>query len=151
MALQSTIFAGQPQLEACLTRDSAHILEGASGEHVGRIQIALEVLDGAVIDAGERTSRRFGPSTKAAVLAYKRARDIVAYDRQSQADPVVGKGTMASLDSEMRAQQVEIAPPRGYQTSKRRVRTSRLEIQAQEMIRKLLAKAPVRKAPAKYR
>ena len=151
MPLSSTIFAGQTQLEACLVNDSAHIQEGAAGEHVGRIQIALGILDGARIEGTELATRRFGPSTKSAVLSYKRARDIVAYERQSTADPIVGKRTIASLDAEMTARQVTISPPRRYGVSKRRVATSQLEIKALAKIRGLLAKPAGRHAPAKYR
>ncbi len=97
MALQSKLFAGDPKLEAAAVSDPAHITQGARGEHVRKIQVALARLDGAAI-AGDGV---YGPATAAAVLAYKRKRDIVNRSYQSQADDIVGKMTMAALDKEM--------------------------------------------------
>jgi hypothetical protein len=51
--LRSQLFAGDAKLEACLTRDSAHILQGAAGDHVSKIQGALFKLDNLIIDTGE--------------------------------------------------------------------------------------------------
>jgi peptidoglycan hydrolase-like protein with peptidoglycan-binding domain len=97
MALQSKLFGGDPRLEAAATSDAAHITQGAVGEFVRKIQTALQQLDNATIDA----DGRYGPATAAAVLACKRKRDIVNRSYQSQADNVVGKMTMATLDAEM--------------------------------------------------
>jgi peptidoglycan hydrolase-like protein with peptidoglycan-binding domain len=97
MALQSRLFAGDPKLEAAASSDPAHIQRGATGEHVRKIQIALTRLDGATI----ATDGQFGPATAAAVLAFKKKRDIVNRSYQSQADSIVGRMTMAALDSEM--------------------------------------------------
>jgi peptidoglycan hydrolase-like protein with peptidoglycan-binding domain len=99
MALRSNLFKGDAKLEAAAESDPAHITRGASGEHVQKIQIALIRLDDADIDA----DGRFGPRTEAAVLAFKRKRDIVDRSRQSQADAVAGKMTVVTLDSEMLA------------------------------------------------
>jgi hypothetical protein len=38
MALQSKLFRGDAKLEAALVSDSAHIVQGAIGSHVGKIQ-----------------------------------------------------------------------------------------------------------------
>jgi len=97
MALRSKLFAGDPKLEAAATSDAAHITQGAVGEFVRKIQMALRQLDYATIDG----DRRYGPATAAAVLAFKQKRDIVNRSYQSQADNVVGKMTMATLDAEM--------------------------------------------------
>ena len=97
MALQSRLFAGDPKLEAAANSDPAHIQQGAAGEHVRKIQLALTTLDGAAIAA----DGKFGPATGAAVLAFKKKRDIVNRSYQSQPDSVVGKLTMAALDAEM--------------------------------------------------
>jgi peptidoglycan hydrolase-like protein with peptidoglycan-binding domain len=97
MALQSRLFAGDPKLEAAAVSDAAHIEQGASGEHVRKIQVALTRLDGATI----ATDGKFGPATAAAVLAFKKKRDIVNRSYQSQADSIVGRMTMAALDREM--------------------------------------------------
>jgi peptidoglycan hydrolase-like protein with peptidoglycan-binding domain len=74
---------------------------GAAGDFVARIQSALLRLDGAQIDATEISARRYGPSTAAAVLAYKKKRKIINRTYQSQADNIVGKMTIAALDKEM--------------------------------------------------
>ena len=44
MALQSKLFRGDAKLEAALISDSAHIVQGAAGAHVGKIQQALNEL-----------------------------------------------------------------------------------------------------------
>jgi len=49
MTLQSQLFRGDPKLEAAAVSDPAHIVPGASGPHVGKIQQALNQLDGAGI------------------------------------------------------------------------------------------------------
>jgi peptidoglycan hydrolase-like protein with peptidoglycan-binding domain len=97
MALQSQLFRGDPKLEAAAVSDPAHILPGARGPHVGKIQRALNALD----DAGLDEDSAYGPATAAAVLAYKRERDIVNRSYQTQADNIVGKMTIAAMDKEM--------------------------------------------------
>jgi peptidoglycan hydrolase-like protein with peptidoglycan-binding domain len=97
MALQSQLFRGEPKLEAAAVSDSAHIVQGATGEHVSKIQLALIRLDGAAL----KSDGSYGPATAAAVLAYKRKRNIVNRSYQSQADNIVGKMTIVALDREM--------------------------------------------------
>lgn len=97
MALRSRLFAGDSKLEAAAVSDAAHIMRGAVGDHVRKIQVALIRLDGAQLEA----DGQFGPRTEAAVLAFKRERDIVNRSYQSQADAIVGKMTMVALDDEM--------------------------------------------------
>jgi len=99
--LRSKLFHGDPKLEAGAVSDPAHVLPGASGPHVGKIQLALILLDAAVIADSELDSLTYGDSTARAVLAYKRKRNIVNRSYQTQADNIVGKMTMASLDGEM--------------------------------------------------
>lgn len=99
MALKARLFAGDQKLEAALVSDPAHIVRGAAGDHVRKIQIALIRLDGATI----KDDGIFGAQTEAAVLAFKQKRDIVNRSYQSQADGIVGKMTMAALDQEMAA------------------------------------------------
>jgi hypothetical protein len=98
MALQSRLFSGDPRLEAAAVSDPAHIMQGATGPHVAKIQHALNVLD----NAGLSEDGKYGPRTAAAVLAYKRKRGIINRAYQTQPDDIVGKMTMASLDQEMR-------------------------------------------------
>lgn len=107
MPLQSALFGGDLKLEAAATSDPAHIMLGARGDHVARIQIALNKLDGAGLD----TDGVYGPATAAAVLAYKRKRNIVNAAYQTQADNIVGKMTVAALDGEMKALESRPAPP----------------------------------------
>ena len=110
MVLQSQLFRGDAKLQAAAVSDPAHVTPGAVGPHVAKIQQALGLLDGAVIDAGELQSMRYGPSTAAAVLAYKTKRNIINYGYQTKPDNIVGKMTMAALDKEVLAR--EINPPR---------------------------------------
>lgn len=97
MALLSSLLRGDPQLEAAAAADSAHITPGARGPHVAKIQSALNQLDGASLEV----DGRYGPGTAAAVLAYKRKRDIVNRSYQKVADNIVGKLTVAALDREL--------------------------------------------------
>jgi hypothetical protein len=46
MGLMSRFFKGDAKLEACLVNDTAHVTQGAVGDHVSKIQAALLVLDG---------------------------------------------------------------------------------------------------------
>jgi peptidoglycan hydrolase-like protein with peptidoglycan-binding domain len=101
--LTSYVFKGDRKLEACLTTDSAHILTGAKGTHVRKIQAVLEAVDGAEIEAGEWDTMTYGPSTTSAVLSYKTARDIINRSYQNKPDSIVGKMTIAALDKEIKA------------------------------------------------
>ena len=47
MPLHSKLFSNDRSLEACLMHDSAHITLGATGDHVGKVQTALHLLDHA--------------------------------------------------------------------------------------------------------
>jgi hypothetical protein len=99
--LQSELFRDDTALQACLVKDSAHIVKGARGQHVAKIQTALGIIEGALIDSDELASSVYGPSTASEVLAYKRKRDIVNRTYQQRADDIVGKMTIASLDREV--------------------------------------------------
>ncbi len=101
MPLVSNLFRENKALQSCLTSDPAHVQPGAIGEHVWLIQLALEDLDQARIEGKEIAEHRYGPSTAAAVLAYKKKRNIVNYAYQTSADSIVGKMTIARLDQEM--------------------------------------------------
>ncbi len=109
MPLVSQLFRGDIALEACLVKDSAHLLEGTRGPHVKKIQKALALLDGALIDGSDAAGGLYGRSTADAVLAYKRARGIINRSYQNTADNIVGKMTIASLDGEM--SRTENRPP----------------------------------------
>jgi peptidoglycan hydrolase-like protein with peptidoglycan-binding domain len=99
--LQSPLFKGDPKLEACLVHDSAHVTQGAVGDHVAKIQTALKILDDLNIDPAELSAKRYGPSTAAAVLSFKKKRRIINFSYQTHEDNIVGKMTIAALDKEM--------------------------------------------------
>lgn len=99
MALQSQLFRNDPKLEAAAVSDQAHIVPGASGEHVRKIQLALIQLDQAAI----APDGSYGPATAAAVLAYKKQRSIINRAYQTQADNIVGRMTIDRLDKELLA------------------------------------------------
>ncbi len=101
MPLHSQLFRGDSALEACLVHDAAHVVEGTRGPHVNKIQHALILLDGALIDGSEVSAGLYGRSTANAVLAYKRKRRVINTSYQHTADNIVGKMTIASLDKEM--------------------------------------------------
>lgn len=101
MALQSNLFKGDRALESCLVQDSAHIIVGASGDHVSKLHTALLILDGVSVAATELKTQHYGASTSAAVLAFKRRRGIINTSYQTQADNIVGKMTIAAMDKEM--------------------------------------------------
>jgi len=111
MGLHSQLLRGDPRLEACLVNDSAHIKQGAVGGHVSRIQTALSVLDGVELDGDELSTSTYGPDTAAAVLSYKTKRNIINRRYETQADDIVGKLTIASLDREMFQQENGPPPP----------------------------------------
>lgn len=101
MALVSNLFKASQRLQSCLLVDSMHVTPGASGDHVGLIQIALGELDGLVIDQAELTAKRYGPSTTAAVLSFKKKRKIINFAYEKTEDNIVGKMTIAVMDTEM--------------------------------------------------
>jgi Domain of unknown function (DUF1906) len=97
MALKSQLFRGDAKLEAAAVAAPAHIAPGASGDHVRKIQIALNLVD----DAGLTPDGIYGPRTADSVLAYKQKRQIINRSYESQADNIVGVMTMAALDQEV--------------------------------------------------
>lgn len=92
------------RLEACLVSDPAHIIPNSVGEHVKKIQIALNRLSKG---AGRenfnlREDGKYGPKTAKAVKAYKNAPSRrILQSFQTTADDIVGKRTIQSLDDEM--------------------------------------------------
>jgi hypothetical protein len=112
MKLRSKLFKNDPAIEACLVNNSAHIKEGAVGEHVSKIHTALFAIDGLSVSADELRTQRFGKSTSAAVLAFKTKRRIINYSYERQVDNIVGVMTMGALDEEMlrKQQQPRLLP-----------------------------------------
>ncbi|QEH38808.1 hypothetical protein OJF2_74180 [Aquisphaera giovannonii] len=101
MPLRSRLFGGDSKLEAASQADSAHVTPGARGEHVSKIQKALNLVDGAGLDE----DGIYGNGTARAVLRFKQARGIVNRAYQSQADDIVGRMTVAALDREVFARE----------------------------------------------
>src|SRR5262245_45243526 len=99
MPLHSKLLGGDANLEAAAVSDSAHILQGATGPHVGKIQQALIQLDGATIAA----DGKYGPATARAVSTFKQKRQILNF--AGKIDDIVGKKTIASLDAGMLAKE----------------------------------------------
>jgi peptidoglycan hydrolase-like protein with peptidoglycan-binding domain len=99
MALQSILLRGDAQLEAAATSDPAHITPGQRGEHVRKIQAALNLLDKAGLDL----DAIYGTKTANAVLGFKRKRSIINRNTQTTTDNIVGRMTMAALDKELSA------------------------------------------------
>jgi hypothetical protein len=99
--LVSELFRDCRALQDCAVKDSAHVTPGSRGDPVARIQRALVAIDKAEIDEREISERFYGRSTAAAVLAYKRARNIINRAYQTTADDIVGKMTIARLDGDM--------------------------------------------------
>jgi hypothetical protein len=126
MPLVSQLFSGDPAFERCLVDDQAHITPGSRGPHVNKIQTALFTLDRYVVAPVEVQSQTYGTSTANGVLAYKRKRGIINRAYQSQADNVVGKMTIASLDAEMagagpKPQTLNCFPSRLYSSNRFRL------------------------------
>jgi peptidoglycan hydrolase-like protein with peptidoglycan-binding domain len=101
--LVSTLLSRDGRLQRCAVDDSAHVTDGQTGPHVRLIQLALAITDNADIAGAELASSSYGPSTKAAVLAYKNKRQIINHSYQNTPDAIVGKMTVASLDAEVAA------------------------------------------------
>ena len=99
--LTSNLFQNDRALNACLIDDAAHILREARGKHVAKIQMALTLVDNAKIALIELMESHYGPTTTAAVLAYKTKRRIINYSYQTRPDSIVGKITIAALDKEL--------------------------------------------------
>ena len=112
MSLTSNLFS-KPRdqlLEDCAVRNSSHITLGASGAHVFKIQLALKLIDNLDIDAAEVLTQTYGESTAAAVLSFKRSRNIINRAYQNTEDNIVGIMTIAALDREMKTREASITP-----------------------------------------
>ena len=97
MALKSKLFAGNARLEAAASLDAQHIKFGDRGDHVRKIQLALNMID----SCGLTTDGIFGPSMQNSVLLFKRARNIVGRGFQASPDAIVGVLTITALDDEL--------------------------------------------------
>jgi hypothetical protein len=144
LALQSQLFFGDPALEAAAASDAAHIVQGSSGPHVRKIQTALNLVDAAGLDV----DGAYGRFTSAAVLNYKRARRIINTARQTQADDIVGRMTIAALDAEMVLAERPKGPIRIEPVFPPPRQTSRSRFQARSLIAFGLGDFPIAGSPA---
>jgi len=105
------LFSGDKALQDALTLDSAHIVEGAIGPHVEKIQTALLLLSNppCVIAESELSAHRYGRTTANAVLRYKTEHQIINRSYQSKPDNIVGKMTMRALDDAVVEIEAELA------------------------------------------
>src|SRR5688572_8065414 len=99
MPLTSILFKNCRELQACAIDHAAHLVPGARGEPVARIQKALNLLDDANLDF----DGVYGPATAAAVLAYKTKRRIINAAYQTAPDNIVGVMTITTMDGELNA------------------------------------------------
>lgn len=120
MQLNSTLFTRprrSPRLDQCLVDDAAHITlrqPREKGEHVTRVQLALLAIMRNARFGPEVARAEYGPNTAAAVLHFKRERNILNTALcQTAPDNIVGKKTIAALDQEMQRKQL----PPGRQPS----------------------------------
>jgi hypothetical protein len=101
MTLRSRQFRDSKKLQLCLVSDSAHVTPGQAGDHVSRIQYALMRLLVSDLPPNEIHQQLYGPKTADAVLRYKRALNIINRSYETQADNIVGRMTIKSLDDNM--------------------------------------------------
>src|SRR5437868_6517595 len=101
MPLRSLMLKDDAALQKCLVSDPAHVIPGAAGPHVSKIQKVLMLADRARIAENELRARAYGTTTANAVLAYKRARGIINRAYQTVPDNIVGKMTIERLDKDM--------------------------------------------------
>jgi hypothetical protein len=104
--LQSGLFAGDATLQRAADIDSGHIVPGAIGDHVAKIQTALLFLTTSSIENTEFLEGRYGTTTADAVLDYKEEREIINPTYQKTADNIVGRMTMARLDKDLTESQL---------------------------------------------
>ena len=103
MVLKSRLFRADPKLEAAATVDSGHVLQGASGPHVAKLQQALNLVAQSHLIA----DGRYGPRTAAAVADFKRRRAPPILNYKGEIDDIVGVKTMAALDAALVALEPE--------------------------------------------
>lgn len=103
MPLTSRHFSDDDKLQACLVSPQAHVVQGARGAHVEKIQEALIRLGAGVIAPDEIATAFYGTTTARSVLAFKGPpRNIINRTYQNVPDSIVGQMTIEALDREMR-------------------------------------------------
>ncbi|WP_315834229.1 hypothetical protein [Bradyrhizobium prioriisuperbiae] len=110
--LRSDLFCGDKALQAALTVDAGHVVKGARGTHVRKIQAALSLLldkPPCGISEGEQAAGLYGDTTADAVLRYKTENRIINTAYQTTPDIITGKMTMRALDDAMVGVEAELA------------------------------------------
>jgi hypothetical protein len=98
--LTCKLFTDPPsnELERCAGNDASHITPGATGDHVKRIQIALNTLSNVFLGI----DGIYGPKTGDAVVVFKEAQSPpLRQPWESIADNIVGIRTIRALDKQM--------------------------------------------------
>jgi hypothetical protein len=112
--LTCKLFTDPPssELENCAIRNSDHIVPGSVGDHVRRIQIALNQLMNIFIGM----DGIYGERTVAAVVTFKEAQSPpLRQPGQLKADNIVGIRTINALDKRMfELENKPPAPPSGF-------------------------------------
>jgi hypothetical protein len=103
VGLNSRLFKGDSALEKTLVSDAAHVTPGSIGNRVWKIQAALLIIDDYVppIALTELAAKHYGPSTTAAVVAFKTKWEIINKTYEDTVDPIVGKMTIGKLDEKV--------------------------------------------------
>ena len=70
------LFRDDTALQACLVKDTAHIVKGARGSHVEKNQTALGIIEGAPIDSDELSASFYGPATSPDALRANATRSV---------------------------------------------------------------------------
>lgn len=111
MPLTSKLFRDNQELQNCLVSDAHHVLPGAQGEHVGKIQQALITLGAGVINPDEISDMNYGTTTARTVLTFKGPPRNILGPGQTTPDNILGKRTIAALDQELVAFENRPPPP----------------------------------------
>jgi peptidoglycan hydrolase-like protein with peptidoglycan-binding domain len=77
---------------------------------VSKIHTALLILEGVSVASAELRNQQYGASTAAAVLTFKRRRQIINTTYQTEADNIVGKMTIAAMDGELLPKELAALP-----------------------------------------
>jgi hypothetical protein len=100
MALRSELLRGDQKLEKAAVSHGDHIVPGARGAHVVRIQQALIQVAGAALEP----DGVYGTHTAEAVAEFKRTHQPPILNSANQIDNIVGIKTLAALDAKLLAQ-----------------------------------------------
>jgi hypothetical protein len=105
MPVQSNLFTSdlnaRDRLNKALESDPDHIVPGAVGDHVAKIQTALSLLGTVAINSNEVDQKLYGPTTANAVEAFKASCKPPLLNFKNSLDNITGKKTTRELDRQM--------------------------------------------------